>query len=251
MQMLLWDNFVHADLHPGNIQVCFLERAPAGRLIAAFTAVKRFAQRLLTPGPLDLSADAAVPVLKRPDETDAAFLERVSAAQRPCQPQLVFLDCGLVTELSPRDFQNFTDLFKALVIDGDGRAAGRLMIERSPVEFRDCVRDPDAFCDGLSQLVEPFFSQPSRRRRLLLLNPDASSLTNLRMDLTLARLFSLCRQHHVRIDPAFTNLLMSLLCVDGLGRMMAPKMDLRPLLVEGALQYLVRVGGERWKWSFR
>ena len=53
MKMLLWDNFVHADLHPGNILVRF-----------------------------------------------------------DPNPKIVFLDTGLVTELSRRDHYNFADLFK-------------------------------------------------------------------------------------------------------------------------------------------
>ncbi len=232
MQMLLWDNFVHADLHPGNIQVCFIQNARRGRIHSAFEAVRRLGVRLMTPGPLPLDQDYSL-VMKLPEETNANFLERLSSIPG-LQAQLVILDCGLVTELSHGDFRNFTDLFRCLVVDGDGEGAGRLMIERSPEHFRKRVIDIEGFSQGMSFLIEPFFAHP---RTLL---ASKAMLNTLRIDLTLNRLFKMCRDHHVRIDPAFTNLVMSLLCVEGLGRRMAPEMDLRPLLVEGALQYLVR-----------
>ena len=44
-------------------------------------------------------------------------------------PQIIFLDAGIVSELGKADRKNFIDLFYAIA-KGDGRAAGRLMIER-------------------------------------------------------------------------------------------------------------------------
>ena len=80
LQMLLWDNFVHADLHPGNI---FIDLPPTSN----------------QPAKHDL----------------------VGALASSSHPRVCFIDAGLVTELHPRDFDNFTDLFIAMVMHGDGK----------------------------------------------------------------------------------------------------------------------------------
>lgn len=73
LKMVFLNNFVHGDLHPGNMMV--------GR---------------------------------RED------------GEGPC---LVMLDAGIVCELDQHDRKNFVDVFYAIVV-GDGKLAGRLMIER-------------------------------------------------------------------------------------------------------------------------
>lgn len=85
LKMVFLTNFVHGDLHPGNMMV--------GR---------------------------------REDNGG------------PC---LVMLDAGIVCELDQHDRKNFIDMFYAIVV-GDGKLAGRLMIERVSQniqrKFRSC-----------------------------------------------------------------------------------------------------------------
>lgn len=49
--------------------------------------------------------------------------------QRDDKLRLVVLDAGIVCKLGDEDRRNFVDLFHAIVV-GDGKLAGRLMIER-------------------------------------------------------------------------------------------------------------------------
>lgn len=188
MQMLLWDNFVHADLHPGNVLVKF-------------------------PG-------------YKGDITDPEALCR--AYRVGCHPTLVFLDTGLVTELSRRDFTNFTDLFKALVFKADGALAGQLIIERGPPGAATQVLDPPGFYSGMDSLVAPVFSKSSA-----LMHLESFAISPL-----IFKTFDLVRQHHVRLEGAFTNLVMSLACIEGIGRDLSPQLNLRPLLLSAGLQYL-------------
>lgn len=248
LQMLLWDNFVHADLHPGNILVTFIELphggAPESTAIGEFLAsihrrldnligsVRHLATRMQCPGELPRDERDPIKIKKLPGEGDREFFDRQLDNPR-AMAQLVFLDTGLVTELSRADFQNFTDLFQALVVKGDGYLAGELMIDRSR---GSSVLDREGFCKGLAAIVRPIFA----KRAVTVASGQASSLKELRLDVVLSRLFQLARLHHVRIDSAYTNLVMSLLCVEGLGRQLAPEMDLRPLLAQAALQYLIK-----------
>jgi aarF domain-containing kinase len=251
LQMLLWDNFVHADLHPGNILVTFVELPRKGKVPQTITTeliqslqrrignlVSSFScllTRIVTPGELPIDPREPKKIKKLPYETDEEFFKR-QFSNPSALAQIVFLDTGLVTELSRTDFKNFTDLFQALVLKGDGYLAGELMIDRSPDWARVNVIDKAGFCQGLADIVKPIFA----KRAVAVVSGQVASLRELRLDVILNRLFQLARIHHVRIDAAYTNLVMSLLCVEGLGRQLAPEMDLRPLLAQAALQYLIR-----------
>jgi len=192
LQMLLWDNLVHADLHPGNMLITF-------------------------PTCKDTVSSA--------EDAHRAYL-------KGHRPSIVFLDTGLVTELSGRDFDNFTDLFRALVFHADGHLAGRLMIERAKgQDASKHVRDPEGFCQAMQDLIHPVFSHAAKGRHLMDLQSFAISPL-------LLRTFDLVREHHVHLEGAYTNLVMSLVCVEGLGRQMAPGLSLRPLLLSAGLQYL-------------
>lgn len=195
LQMLLWDNFVHADLHPGNIM---FDLSPA---------------RTSGSGPKSCT-------------TLAEEIQQQADRGQFLSPQIVFIDCGLVAELRPVDFANFTDLFIAMVVRGDGRQAARLILERSPGDPRDFI-DPDRFIDELAALIEPLF----RPGRLL-------SLADLPIAQMLMRVFELVRRHRVRLEEHFTNLAMSLICVESLGRRLAPDINVAPLLMQAGVQYL-------------
>jgi len=193
LQMLLWDNFIHADLHPGNMLVRFVD-AKGHCIIPSEDALNETCQR-----------------------------EGLS-------PQLILLDTGLMAELCPTDLVKFQDLFYSLVVLGDGYIAGRMLIERSSHDQSNVI-DKEAFCKKMDKIVRPVF-QRSKSSSL--------DLEKLAIGPVLFQVFELVREHHVHLDSQFVNVVMSLLCVEGVGRQLAPDLNLLPFLAQSALIYLVK-----------
>ncbi|KAJ3108968.1 snoRNP complex protein nop56 [Phlyctochytrium planicorne] len=104
LKMLVVDNFVHADLHPGNVFISF-ERG--GELIDP-----TFLDSLRVQD--NKSWNHAIDSLKKHGYV----------------PRLILLDAGLVSELTPSNLTNFVDLLTAVTVF-DGEKVAELMVTRS------------------------------------------------------------------------------------------------------------------------
>ncbi|KAI9699538.1 MAG: hypothetical protein M1820_007169 [Bogoriella megaspora] len=239
LHMVLIDNFIHADLHPGNIMVRFYR--PESLLppnaqdyipsIPSFTQ-GTFSQPPQPPPsrskrskPNDL-IDVTEEVLDklRPLKKDkSAWLQQLSQIDAEgYRPQLIFIDTGLVTELNATNRTNFLDLFKAIA-EFDGYRAGHLMIER--------CRQPDAVVDG-----EVFALK--MQHLVLGVKSKTFALGKIKIGDVLSEVFNMVRQHHVRMEGDFVNVLLSILLLEGIGRNLDPGMD----LFAGALPILRQLG---------
>lgn len=122
LQMVFMDNFVHCDLHPGNILV-------------------RKTKVLRTTTWWDS-------VVKNDDAESSASSED--------KYTIVFLDAGIVTTLNNNDQQNLKDLFKAVILN-NGEEAGRLMVERARFERCSCTKGGiEIFSKGIADIVSDF-----------------------------------------------------------------------------------------------
>ncbi len=241
LQMVLWDNFAHADLHPGNLWVEFRTSRHHERSLLARVG------RAMGLGAF-CSPHEAVPL-------------GWAARQDSVVPHLILLDAGLVTELSRSDLRNLRDLVRELVINADGRAVAGLLIDRSPANAAGVI-DRDAFCTSMAQIVDGIFgSRRGCRQRPVLPGEPVSlgeqmagfgagrimgaplTLEELSLGPQLLAVFDLVRRHHVRLDGSFTNLIMSFVCLEGVGRQLAPAMNLFPIIARSSLQYLVKNAG--------
>mmetsp|Transcript_10228 Transcript_10228/g.19159 ORF Transcript_10228/g.19159 Transcript_10228/m.19159 type:complete len:627 (+) Transcript_10228:71-1951(+) len=167
LKMVFMDNFVHSDLHQGNIKV-------------------------------------------------RRSIEQVSSGKHVDKYTIVFLDAGIVTSLNKQDKRNLRDLFKA-VITNDGEEAGRLMVERAKYERCSKV---DGGVEQFSKGVEDIVSEFHDRRK------QGLTLGVVRIGTLLGRVLDLCRVYGVEIDPAMSNIVMSTLVLEGLGRTLDPDANL-------------------------
>jgi len=209
LTMLLIDNFIHADLHPGNIMVRFYKPERLSVSVPFFSRGNQHS----TTGPKE-SEDVTEEVLsrlrpyrKKPAEW-ATALQKID--EEGYRPQLIFIDTGLVTELNSSNRQNFLDLFKA-VAEFDGYKAGHLMVERC--RQPDAVIDKEVFALRMQHLV-------------LGVKSRTFALGNIKIGDVLNEVLSMVRKHHVRLEGDFVNVVLSILLLEGIGRNLDPGLDL-------------------------
>lgn len=204
LHMLLLDNWTHADLHSGNIMVRFYQSkrvSVAGHLrkVEALPADSR-----------DVTEEVLEqlrPLRHKPDEW-AAQLAKIE--REGYRPQLILIDAGLVTELNDVNRTNFLDLFKA-VAEFDGYKAGNLMVERC--RQPDAVIDKEIFALKMQHLV-------------LGIKSRTFALGNIKIGDVLSDVLGMVREHHVRMEGDFVNVVISILLLEGIGRQLDPDLDL-------------------------
>ncbi|OAR02031.1 hypothetical protein LLEC1_01622 [Akanthomyces lecanii] len=208
LRMLLLDNFVHADLHPGNIMVRFYRSAKPG------LPELPMRQAPDVPPAANDSSDVTEEVLERlrpyRKDRDAWQAELAKIDDEGFRPQLVFIDTGLVTELNATNRQNFLDLFRA-VAEFDGYKAGHLMCERC--RQPEAVIDKEVFALKMQHLV---LSVKSR----------TLALGSVKIGDILQQVLAMVRGHHVRLEGDFVNVVISILLLEGIGRSLNPDVDL-------------------------
>ena len=218
LRMLLIDNFIHADLHPGNIMVRFYKSA---RPNLPYTSKQDPGQPSTEQ---EIDETEAVLARLRPHMKDRSEWEK--ALQQidadGYRPQLIFIDTGLVTELNGYNRANFLDLFRA-VAEFDGYKAGHLMIER--------CRSPESVVDG-----EVFALR--MQHLVLAVKGRTFALGNIKIGDVLSEVLSMVRTHHVRMEGDFVNVVISILLLEGIGRALDPGLD----LFKSALPILRQLG---------
>ncbi|KAL9853654.1 putative aarF domain-containing protein kinase 2 isoform 2-T2 [Geothlypis trichas] len=123
LKMIFIDNFVHADLHPGNILVQGTARPEL--------------------------CDSRAPELcdsQAPELCDSQVLDVQPALQ---QLRLVLLDAGIVAELQSADMQNFRAVFTA-VVQGQGERVAELILHHA--RANQC-QDIERFKAEMAELV--------------------------------------------------------------------------------------------------
>ncbi|KAI1303980.1 putative ubiquinone biosynthesis protein [Xylaria venustula] len=205
LRMLLIDNFVHADLHPGNIMVRFYQSQQPNLKLRSHEEVHPGKQPDVTEEVL-----SRLRPLRKKHDTAAWEAELNKIDAEGFRPQLIFIDTGLVTELNNKNRRNFLDLFRA-VAEFDGYKAGHLMCERC--RQPEAVIDEEVFALKMQHLV---LSVKSR----------TLALGNVKIGDILQQVLDMVRGHHVRMEGDFVNVVISILLLEGIGRSLDPDLDL-------------------------
>ncbi|KAK9324346.1 ABC1 family-domain-containing protein [Lipomyces orientalis] len=223
LNMLLIDNFVHADLHPGNIMVRLVKvRKLRESLLQQDQRLSRLWNRDTS---YDVEATNKITDHLRSIDDPVEFRkELVRLDENGYRPQIVFLDAGLVTELNERNRRNFLDLFTALATF-DGYRAGELMCERSRTPAT--VIDSEVFALKMQRL-------------LLSVKSKTFALGNIKISDVLNEVLTMVRKHHVRMEGDFVNVVISVLLLEGIGRQLDPNLD----IFSSALPILRRLGAQ-------
>ena len=212
LHMLLLDNFIHADLHPGNIMVRFYKPAKVDVKSSLPKALQN--REGIKAAEIQKGEDVTERVLERlrpyRHQKDAWIKTLAQIDREGYRPQLILIDAGLVTELNDMNRKNFLDLFKAIA-EFDGYKAGHLMVERC--RQPSAVIDKEVFALRMQHLV---LSVKSR----------TFALGNIKIGDILNEVLSMVRGHHVRLEGDFVNVVLSILLLEGIGRSLDPNLDL-------------------------
>ena len=232
--MLLLDNFVHADLHPGNIMIKFIK--PPNTAIYIQSLFHHFFRNggQATDGsvpehglfvPADHSdSDRIVDQLRQLRHSPDTWRAKLdSLYQEGYMPEIVFIDAGLVTTLDATNRRNFIDLFRA-VAEFDGYRAGHLMVERS--RSPELAIDTETFALKMQHLV-------------LSIKRKTFSLGQIKLSDLLTEVLKSVRKHHVRMEGDFINTVIAILLLEGIGRRLDPNLD----LFASSLPILRQLGG--------
>ncbi|KAI8082860.1 uncharacterized protein BX664DRAFT_339245 [Halteromyces radiatus] len=221
LYMLIVYNFVHADLHPGNIMIKFYKPSAHHPFQIAWS--KLWHRELKDDGDLVVNRVLAVQ-----DETELFHELLYELDQEGYVPQLVMLDTGLVNELNDKNRRNFLDLFGA-VAKFDGYRVGELMVERCQSPER--VIQPDIFALRMQNLI-------------LGLKQNTFHLGTVKIGDLLSEVRDMVRAHHVKLEGDFINVVVGIMLLEGIGRQLDPNLDLFKNALPVLRKYSIQDGGK-------
>ncbi|WVQ94276.1 hypothetical protein IAU59_001355 [Kwoniella sp. CBS 9459] len=225
LEMLLLDNWTHGDLHPGNIMVRFYKPTTTDYIGPLLNRFSKHPQTPPSHGPPSESVTTAelVHSLSSIAEDHDAWHARLDELNaQGYEPQLIFIDAGLVTSLDGTNRRNFLDLFQA-VAEFDGYKAGKLMVERCRTP--EHAIDEETFALKMQHIV-------------LSVKSKTFSLAKIKIADILTEVLTAIRTHHVKLEGDFINTVLSILLLEGIGRQLDPDMD----LFKSALPILRQLG---------
>jgi aarF domain-containing kinase len=189
--MMILDNHLHADMHPGNIFITF-QKIPE--------SLHEDIMFLPEPELCRLNR------IQDPEE----WKREMNLLAEDYAPYLVYVDAGLTSQLSPRHLSNFIDLLKAIT-DFDGALISHLMVTRS--KYPDSVRD----FEGFSRAMQLFMDD---------IKASTFKLKNIQVTDILSFVLHTVRKYHVKIDGDYANVAVAIMLLEGIGRQLEPDMDL-------------------------
>ena len=171
LKMLIDDNFLHADLHPGNILVRLKNGGVVGGVI---------------------KGDDKESLLK--DSKDGRLTGHTKATSHTTKPEIVILDTGLATELTPHQQASLAEFFQA-IINWDGAGVAEKIISFSSNLSPNL--DLNGFNMDIAAAVATFSESTPRAGDCM------------------AAIFETVQHHHVTIDPNVMVAVVTVMVLEG------------------------------------
>ncbi|KAI8354039.1 hypothetical protein BD560DRAFT_407949 [Blakeslea trispora] len=221
LHMLIFYNFVHADLHPGNIMIEFYKPS-------AYHPMQQTWSNLLGRELRDEGETAVNRILAVKHDPEKIQKELESLQEEGYSPRLVFIDTGLVNELNVVNRRNFLDLFQAIA-QFDGYRTGELMVERCRTPEK--VIQPDVFALRMQKLIQG-------------LKQNTFHLGSVKIGGLLHETMNMVRAHHVKMEGDFINVVVSVMLLEGIGRQLNPDLDLLKNALPVLRDYSIKEGSK-------
>lgn len=201
LKMLLQDNLMHADLHPGNI------------------LIQQVFETVITTPSQELEVAVAVTettdrVLQK-SHTNSNLLPVIDI--EPISAKIVLVDAGMTARLVLQEQRNFIGLLEAM---GEGRG--------------------DEAADNVMKFSENVYYSKAQRTafrndmKLLFLSDCKGYGNNVDIGFALRGILNLIRIHKITIDANYATLVMNCLCLDGMAQSLLPTYNIldgaKPLL---------------------
>lgn len=202
LKMLLVDNLMHADLHPGNIM---LDIDFFGGNHGDYT---------------------------RKNSSQEKVSKRIAHKNNnngSLRGKVTLVDAGMVAELQDDEIENFAGLMSSLGA-GDGRSAGEAVLKFSS-QTDGLKYDEDNYAGDLTLEQREAFVED-----MVILFEDICKGygTNVDVGEVLRGVLLLVRRHHVRIDANYATLVVNALCIESLAKRVCPTYNVldaaKPLL---------------------
>ncbi|EPY80694.1 aarF domain-containing protein kinase 2 [Camelus ferus] len=224
LKMIFVDNFVHADLHPGNILVQGADGLPN-------------------------SQEAR---LQQVDVCDALA---VAVTPARCPLRLVLLDAGIVAELRAADLRNFRAVFMAVAMGQEAGAGEKQRHRELVLQVLEDMRGSGAGA-GFGQRRKvtaeeeelgfwAMLQEGQRVAELILHHARASECKDVEgFKAEMARLVTQARKdtitlEKVKLESNFASIVFAIMVLEGLGRSLDPKLDIleaaKPFLLKGPM----------------
>jgi aarF domain-containing kinase len=202
--MILTDNLCHADMHPGNVLVSFKKPIPQSlpwKLKEYHEVDDQFYCKL-----------KSVSMPEKKSLLDALHEEGY-------RPFLTLLDAGLVSELSPPQYQSLVKIFDAAISFNADKVAD-LIISKS--------KSPHQVLDHLG--VRKTFRQ--MMGDVSLDDQGALKLSQISSARIVQRFADLVRTHHIGMHGEYVGLYVSCVTVEGIGKSLNADLDVLDTLAE-------------------
>ena len=206
LKMLLEDNLMHADFHPGNILIqdsIFKKKKNNKKETKSRLKIKNVSSGGSSSELLrktDGSGDILLHQAQGEGEDAAGLVPRTET-----HPRVILVDAGMVAKLTNKEQTNYIGMLQAMG-EGNGRKAARHVMSFTDNPSYSLEQRKD-FEDAMGQMFKV-------KCRGYGTGTDLGSV--------LRSVLQLVRVHQIRIDANYATLVMNALCLDGLATQLIP-----------------------------